>query len=230
MSLRVFITGAGRGLGLTFVQQYLAAGAQVYAAAREPRAGQLGRLAEEHADRLTPIPLDVTREPELQAAVATVRARSGALDLLINNAAINLRGIGLGTYERAAMLEVLHVNAVAPILIGQAFRELLQKGTAPKLINLSSQVGSFTWNKGGSSPLYAASKAALNMYTRSFAREGAPIIAIAVHPGWVQTDMGGTSAPLTPARAVEQLRALIERLTPADNGQFYNYDGRPHPY
>lgn len=230
MSLRVFITGAGRGLGLEFVRQYLAAGAQVYAAAREPHAGKLGQLVAEHAERLTLIPLDVTREPELQAAVGTVREQSGALDILINNAAINLRGVGLGTYERAAMLEMLHVNAVAPILIGQAFRRLLQKGTTPKLVNLSSQVGSFSWNKSGSSPLYAASKAALNMYTRSFAREGAPIITIAVHPGWVQTDMGGTSAPLTPTQAVEQLRALIQRLGPADNGQFYNYDGRPHPY
>ena len=230
MSQRVFITGAGRGLGLEFVRQYLAAGAQVYAAAREPRAGKLGRLAEEHADRLTLVPLDVTREPELRTAVGTVRAQSGALDILINNAAINLRGIGLGTYERTAMLEVLHVNAVAPILIGQAFRELLQRGTTPRLINVSSQVGSFSWNKGGSSPLYAASKAALNMYTRSFAREGAPIITIAVHPGWVQTDMGGASAPLTPVQAVEQLRALFQRLVPADNGQFYNYDGRLHPY
>ncbi len=166
----------------------------------------------------------------MQAAVATVRQQTTALDLLINNAGLNLRGMELGTYERGAMLEVLHVNAVAPILIGQAFRGLLDQGTAPKLVNLSSQVGSFSWNKSGSSPLYAASKAALNMYTRAFAREGAPIITVAVHPGWVQTDMGGPSAPLAPAQAVEQLRSLIARLTPADNGQFFNYDGRPHPY
>lgn len=230
MSLRVFITGASRGLGLEFVRQYLAAGAQVYAAAREPQVGKLAQLAEEHAGRLTLIELDVPSEPQLQAAVATVRQQTTALDLLINNAGLNLRGMELGTYERGAMLEVLHVNAVAPILIGQAFRGLLDQGTAPKLVNLSSQVGSFSWNKSGSSPLYAASKAALNMYTRAFAREGAPIITVAVHPGWVQTDMGGPSAPLAPAQAVEQLRSLIARLTPADNGQFFNYDGRPHPY
>lgn len=230
MSLRVLITGAGRGLGLEFVRQYLTAGAQVYAAARAPRVGKLARLAEDYAGRLTLIELDVGSEPQLQAAVVTVQKQTAALDLLINNAAINLRGIGLGSYEREAMLQVLHVNAVAPILIGQAFRGLLDKGTAPKVVNLSSQVGSFSWNKSGSSPLYAASKAALNMYTRSFAREGAPIITIAVHPGWVQTDMGGASAPLTPAQAVEQLRTLIARLAPADNGQFFNYDGRPHPY
>lgn len=137
--------------------------------------------------------------------------------------------MGLGTYERAAMLVVLHVNVVAPTLIGQAFRDLLLKGTAPNLVNVSSQVGSFTWNQTGMSPIYAASKSALNMYTRSFACEAKPITTIAVHPGWVQTDMGGTSAPLKPEDAVAQLRALIERLTPADNGQFFNYDGQLHP-
>jgi NAD(P)-dependent dehydrogenase (short-subunit alcohol dehydrogenase family) len=232
MSLRVFITGANRGLGLEFARQFVAQGARVFAAARKPRGSELGPLADEYPGRLSLITLDVTNEQELQAAVASVRGQTDALDLLINNAAINPRGIGLGKYTSAAMLEALHTNAVAPILIGQAFLELLRRGSNPKVINISTQVGSFTWNKAGNSPLYASSKAALNMLTRAFAREaiGEGVITIAVHPGWVQTDMGGGGAPLTPTQSVQHLRALIERLTPADNGQFFNYDGQPHPW
>lgn len=76
------------------------------------------------------------------------------------------------------------------------------------------------------------SKAALNMMSVSLAVDLHPegIASYVVNSGWVKTDMGGPSAPLAPAQAVEQLRSLIARLTPADNGQFFNYDGRPHPY
>jgi NAD(P)-dependent dehydrogenase (short-subunit alcohol dehydrogenase family) len=230
MNLRVLITGASRGLGLEFVRQYLAEGARVFAAARSPHEGALSQLAAEHPQQLSPITLDVTDDEALETAVDTVRAQTNALDLLINNAGINPRNVRAGHYTSAAMLEVLHANAVAPILIGQAFLELLRHGTNPKLINISSQVGSFTWNTSGSSPFYAASKAALNMYTRAVAAEAIGVITVAVHPGWVQTDMGGKQAPLTPAQSVRMLRALIERLTPASTGRFLNYDGQPHPY
>ena len=81
-------------------------------------------------------------------------------------------------------------------------------------MHLSSQVGSFTWNTHGRSPLYAASKAALNMYTRCIAHEAPDITAVVVHPGWVQTDMGGPSAPLAVPDAVRNLRVLFDRLTP----------------
>lgn len=230
MSMRVLITGANRGLGLELVRQYVAQGARVFAAARQPHSAELAQLAEKHGQQLSLVALEVTSEPELHAAAAAVQAQTTGLDLLINNAGIGSRNVGLGSYTSANMLSVLHTNAVAPVLIGQAFLNLLLSGTAPKLVNISSQVGSFTWNHSGMAPLYAASKAALNMYTRSFSREAAGIITIAVHPGWVQTDMGGGSAPMTPPESVRHLRALIDRLTPADNGQFFNFDGKPHPY
>ena len=230
MSIRVFITGANRGLGLELVRQYLDQGARVFAGAREPHSQELLQLLQKHPAQLSLIPLEVTRAPEVQAAVATVQAQVSGLDLLINNAGIGSRGIGLGKYESDIMLKVLHVNAVAPILIGQAFLQLLRNGHTPKLVNISSQVGSFGWNHSGMSPLYAASKAALNMYTRSLSREATGLITIAVHPGWVQTDMGGNTAPLTPQESVQHLRTLFARLTPADNGQFFNYDGKPHPW
>ncbi len=230
MTPRIFITGASRGIGLELVRQYTAAGAQVFAAARQPHQGELLHLAESHPRNLSLLAFDVTSDEQLAAAVAAVRTQVEALDILINNAGMNQRGLSLGSYTRAVMLETLHTNAVAPVLIGQAFLGLLRRGTRPRLVHLSSQVGSFTWNTHGRSPLYAASKAALNMYTRCIAHEAPDITAVAVHPGWVQTDMGGPSAPLPVPEAVQKLRALIERLTPAENGHFLNYDGRPHPW
>jgi NAD(P)-dependent dehydrogenase (short-subunit alcohol dehydrogenase family) len=230
VKLRILITGASRGLGLELVRQYLETGAQVFAAARQPAEGELARLAPEHGQQLTLIPLDVTRDDQRQAAVETVQSVAGALDVLVNNAGSNAKGVGLGAYTDARMLELMHVNAVAPIMIGQAFLGLLGRGTAAKLINVSTQVGSFTWNQTGTSPMYAASKAALNMYTRAFAREAKGVTTIAVHPGWVKTDMGGPSATLTPAESARSLRRLIARLTPGDNGQFFNHDGSPHPW
>lgn len=230
MSERIFLTGAGRGLGLELVRQYLAAGARVFAAARNPDAPELVALGDAHPGALVRLRLDVTSDAELAAAVAQVRAQTTALDLVINNAAIHRRGMELGSFERQPMLDVLHTNAVAPMLVGQAFLELLRAGTNPRLVNISTQVGSFTWNRNGKSPLYAASKAALNMYVRAFAREAAGITTIAVHPGWVQTDMGGPEATLTKAQSVGHLRALFDRLTPSDNAQFFNYDGALHPW
>lgn len=230
MTPRIFITGASRGIGLELVRQYVAAGAQVFAAARQPNQGALSQLAAEHPQNLSLITLDVTKEEQLPAAVAAVRSQVEAIDLVINNAGMNQRGLSLGSYTRAVMLDTLHTNAVAPILIGQAFLGLLRRGNRPRLVHLSSQVGSFTWNTHGRSPLYAASKAALNMYTRCIAHEAPDITAVVVHPGWVQTDMGGPSAPLAVPDAVQQLRALFDRLTPAENGHFLNYNGHAHPW
>ena len=230
MTPRILITGASRGMGLELSKQYVAAGARVFAAARTPHQGELLRLAEKHPKQVSLITLDVTNEEHLPAAVAAVRAQVDGLDVLINNAGMNLRGQSLGGYTRAVMLETLHTNAVAPVLIGQAFLGLLRKGSRPRLVQISSQVGSFTWNTGGRSPLYAASKAALNMYTRCISHESPDLITVVVHPGWVQTDMGGPSAPLPVTDAVQALRTLIDGLSLADNGHFLNYDGRPHPW
>ena len=208
MSSRIFITGASRGIGLELCRQYVAQGARVFAAARNLDDTELAKLRAQHPEQLYPIALDVTKQDAIAAAVETVQKQAGALDVLINNAGINAKSVGLGTYTREKMLEIFEVNAVSPILIGQAFLELLRKGTSGKLINISTQVGSFTWNTDGMSPLYAASKAALNMYTRAFAREATGIVTIAVHPGWVQTDMGGKNATLTPSDSVAALRRL----------------------
>jgi len=224
--MHVLITGANRGLGFEFVRQFVAGGDRVFAVARNVSA-ELAAAAAGN-DAVTIVNADVCEEEDVAAAASAVAREVGFVDVVVNNAAINPRKIGLGSYTRKAMLETFATNAVAPMLVAQAFLELLQNSTRPRIINISSQVGSFSWNETGTSPLYAASKAALNMYTRSLAREAEGVIVVAAHPGWVKTDMGGSSAPLTPTESVSALRVLIDRLEPSDSGAFFNYNGQRH--
>jgi len=228
MSLHILITGANRGIGFEFVKQYLADGMRVFAAARMPFSDNLSQLWQKYPDHLTMVPLDVTSDKQISEAVLLVKKHTDVLDILINNAAIYPRHDVLGSYDRAKMLESMDTNAVSPILVGQAFLDLLSQSLQPKLVNISTQLGSFATNPRGVSPLYSASKAALNMYTRAFAREAKKITTVLVHPGWVKTEMGGTNALLEVDSSVSQIRALIERLTLSDTGQFFNYDGKPH--
>lgn len=222
--MNVFLTGANRGLGLEFARQLAAAGDRVFAAARTTSPA-LTALAQQHQN-LSVVVLDVVDEDAVVNAAAAV----DAVDVVINNAAINQKGLSLGGYSKRAMLDAYAVNSVAPVVVGQAFLPLLRKSARGRLVNISTQVGSFAWNTSGRSPLYAASKAALNMMTRAIASEEKGVITIAVHPGWVKTDMGGAQAPLTPSDSVTMLRALIDRLTPADSGSFFNVDGKLHPW
>ena len=226
--MNIVITGANRGLGLEFVVQCAAAGDRVFAAARK-RSAALDAVVVAH-DNVTIVDLDVKDDAAVRAAAAAVASHVGAVDVVVNNAAINNKGASFGTFTSAFMLEHFAINAVAPLIVAQEFRALLHKSPRGRVVNVSTQVGSFAWNQRGSSTLYAASKAALNMYTRSIAAADEKIITVAVHPAWVRTDMGGVAAPLSPTESVQHLRRLIDRLAPNDSGQFFNYDGNHHPW
>ncbi|MCB9455466.1 MAG: SDR family oxidoreductase [Anaerolineaceae bacterium] len=232
---RIFITGANRGIGLELVRQYLGEDTtRIFATARQPQAaGELQALVAAHPDRLKVVPLDVTDEAAIARAVQIVAGEVEALDILINNAAINPPGIqSLAQISAETMQTTFTVNAVAPLLVARAFQGLLEKGSHPRLVNISTQVGSMTWKTSGGSYAYAASKAALNMVTRCLAADLQPagIITIMLHPGWVQTDMGGVHAALTPAESISGIIKLINNLTTAENGKFFKWNGEPHPW
>lgn len=231
----IFITGANRGIGLELTRQYLQReDTYVFAAARRPQdAAGLHTLAEQYPDRLTLIPLEVTDESAIDRAVQTVAQVTPHLDILINNAGMNPSGIqSLEVITPETMTTVFQVNAVAPLLVARAFRNLLKDGTRPRLVNVSTQVGSMTWKTSGGSYAYAASKAALNMVTRCLSADlkGSGIITIMLHPGWVQTDMGGSNAPLTPEQSANGIIALVDGLTESQNGLFFKWNGEPHPW
>lgn len=228
--MHVFITGSSRGLGLQFTKDLLARGEHVFATCRQPdRAEALQRLAEQHPDRLDILALDVTDPASIQAAATAVAARTDALDLLINNAGINrpassqsLRGITFDT-----MLEVLHTNTAAPVMVTQALLDLLIAAGGAKVINLTSGLGSIGEMAGGGNYAYATSKAGLNMVTKLLANDLArhQIVAVVFDPGWVKTDMGGPAAHITPETSISGMLRVIDGLTLAETGRFYLYDG-----
>jgi NAD(P)-dependent dehydrogenase (short-subunit alcohol dehydrogenase family) len=230
---RVLITGANRGIGLELVRQCLGRGDRVFAACRAPQqAAQLKALG--GAERLTVVAMEVADEQSIRAACEAVRSQTDGLDVLINNAGIYKKGRdGLSTFEVVEMLEVFRVNSIGPLVVVREFLDLLRKGNAPKVANVSSEMGSIGRKHNGSEYGYSASKAALNMISRLLSfdlrRDGIAVVTF-LHPGWVKTDMGGRGAPLEPEVSVRGMLAVIDSLTLADSGRFLQWDGQELPW
>ena len=171
--------------------------------------------------------LDVADETEIAALVRALQGQP--IDLLINNA-------GVGGNDEATdpdpWLEVFRVNSIAPVRVLEALLPNLQRSKDPRVLNLTSLMGSIADNSSGGSYAYRSSKAALNAAMKSLAIDLKPRgITIAVmHPGWVKTDMGGPGAPVTPKASAEGLRRVIAALKPSDSGAFLNYDGAKLPW
>lgn len=230
----ILITGANRGIGFELTRQFLQDDSQIFATCRNSeRADALHKLARNNADRLTVLQMDVNDKASIDAALEAVAGKIDALDLLINNAGIGGDEAGrvLGKLTASAVGHVMATNAVAPLIVTQAFRGLLKKGNNPRVAMISSGMGSLQ-RAGGSSYAYRMSKAAMNMAARVLAFDSAMagITTVTMNPGWVQTDMGGPSASLKPEESGDALRALINRLTPAENGMFFQYDGSELPW
>ncbi len=221
----VLITGANRGLGLEFARQFHAEGYLVIATARRPDA----------ADDLNALGVRVEQLDVADAAsVANLAARLGdaPLDLLINNAGI---GSGSRTFETVdidAVERIIQVNTIGPMRVTQALLGNLRQGRGRQIVNITSGLGSIERNTQGGAYGYRESKAALNMFTRSLAGElrDQGFICIALSPGWVQTDMGGPDARLTPEQSVSAMRTVIGSLAPDDSGKFFNQNGDEMPW
>ncbi|MFC1849824.1 SDR family oxidoreductase [candidate division CSSED10-310 bacterium] len=225
------ITGANRGIGLELVRHYLRAGHQVFAGSRKPAlACTLNELTHEYSS-LVVLELDVTRQETIDHSLRFMRTITTGLDVLINNAGIAPSGDNLETIKADMMLQTFQVNVVGPLLVSRTLLPLLQLGERPRIVNISSQMGSLQAWTGGGNYSYCSSKAALNMVSRILARDlPSSISVIALHPGWVQTDMGGTQAPLTPAESAQGIIQVIDHLTREDSGKFFTWQGSEHPW
>jgi NAD(P)-dependent dehydrogenase (short-subunit alcohol dehydrogenase family) len=230
---RVLVTGANRGLGLEFARQLLERGDRVLAACRHPGAApELQNLAGQHPDRLLVLTVEMS-DPDSVAALARDAAQHvEGLDLLVNNAGMNVRGERFGSVSGEALGSCLRTNAVGPYLLAQELAALLAKGTAPVVANISSQLGSIARTDSFYTPSYAISKAALNMATVLLAHGLAPngVRVVALHPGWVRTDMGGAGAPLPADKAIKGLLHVIDGLKQEDSGRFMDYQGHSMPW
>lgn len=231
---RVVVTGANRGLGLEFARQYLKRGDRVFALVRKPEeAADLAALSKEHPGMLTVISGDVTDDASIEAARKKVSEATEALDVLINNAGTSgERGNDLADLDLADIRATYEVNAIGPVRVARALLPLLKKGRSPKIVSISSQMGSIENNRGGGSWGYRMSKAALNMANRNLAialREDR-ITCVVLHPGWVRTDMGGPNATLSPEESIRSMIRTIDGLTLEKSGSFFDRDGTTLPW
>lgn len=231
---RVLVTGANRGLGLEFVRQYAERGARVFAGGRNPdAAGFLSRMVDRWPHSVEVLPLDVTRRDSIDAAVNRIALDGdGSLDIVVNNAGTSPRGEEFSNLDAASMAAVLEVNAIAPLIVAQRCHRLLVHSGRPRIVNISSSMGSLSEKDSGRHYSYSASKAALNMMTRAAAHDLAPegMTVVALHPGWVQTDLGGPHAELTPAESVGDMLDVIDGLSASHSSRFLTRHGEDHPW
>lgn len=230
----VLITGANRGIGLEFTRQFVERGDRVFAACRNPdQAPDLQRLTSKHADRLTVVAMDVVDAKSIRASHSLVSKQTQVLDLLINNAGVySARGSAspkesLGNLDFEDALLVMRVNAIGPILVAQEYLDLLKASKKGRIVNITSGYGSVSDNISRFPYYYSASKAALNQMTRSLAHDVRKwsMIALVMDPGWVATDMGGRSAPVSPEDSICNMIEVIDRLTAKESGEFLNRFG-----
>jgi len=236
----VLITGAGRGLGLEFTRQLLDAGERVFATIRDPaNAPALKALRTDAGDRLQLLQLDVAEPKSIEAMAQELTTRTSTLDLLVNNAGINSkalpedqRNVRFGTLEPAGIERMIRVNAIGPVLVTQALKDLLAAAGGAKVVSISSWLGSITGKKRGGNYAYCASKTTLNMLTRAMAHDlrNSGIVSMVMNPGWVSTDMGGSKAELTPEQSVMGMLRVVSDLTTDDIGTFKQWNGETQPW
>ncbi|XP_017679812.1 PREDICTED: C-factor-like isoform X2 [Lepidothrix coronata] len=251
----VLVTGANRGLGLGLVQHLLGLPKPpqwLFATCRDPkgqRAQELQNLASKHHN-LVILPLEVANPTSIKAAAAKVGEHLGGsgLNLLINNAGI-VKITLLENETLEDMTEIYTTNTVGPLLMGQAFLPLLKKAaqgspgsglscSKAAIVNISSIGGSIAsfsaWEMIQASS-YRCSKAALNMLTKcqSLAYKEHGILCLALHPGWVQTDLGssgGHTPPVTVDASVKGMLKVLSSISEKDTGTFLDWEGKVVPW
>ncbi|CAI07552.1 SDR family oxidoreductase [Aromatoleum aromaticum] len=229
--LNVLIAGASRGIGLGLARAYLEGGARVFAVARNPAASPgLKELAVQHGERLRVVTCDLNT---VSAADEIVTALNGVrLDRAILNAGIyGPAAQDVATASEAEIGQLFFTNAISPLRLARTLHTRLARDAVLGVV--SSEMGSLELSKGAESPLYAASKSALNSLLASWAAQlgkARDFTLLALHPGWVQTDMGGDKAPLTVEQSVPGLVAVVEAAAGTRDFRFVDYKGETVPW
>lgn len=213
----VVIIGASRGIGLAFAQAYAADGWEVHATTRSPEnPGELGRID----GAVTIHGLDVRNSEQIAALARALEGR--AVDHLINSAGV-LRGV--------SREEMMAVNANAPLDIVAALFDAVARSDRKIIAILTSQMGARHGGDTPSSP-YGESKCILNDRFRAAEPDwrAAGVTSVVFHPGWVATEMGGRSAPVSIDESVTGMRRVLADLSPGDSGKFLTWTGAEHPW
>lgn len=224
----VLITGAGRGIGLSLAKEFLNNGYKVLATYRNPNsAKELLKLAEENKN-LTVVTADVSDESsfgDLKAAVQHL----GHIHILINNAGvIGGKARSLSDLNLNDMNQVFQTNTFGPIRICKAVMPFVPK--EGKVVQISSLMGSISDNGSGGYYDYRMSKTALNMFNMCLSMEFPEVTCLTLHPGWVQTAMGGAGATVPTDECAKGLYKVITSATAAQSGDFIDYRGNELPW
>jgi NAD(P)-dependent dehydrogenase (short-subunit alcohol dehydrogenase family) len=230
----ILITGANRGLGLEFARQYTADGWDVIATARNTKSSEeLQQLARNRTVSL--YDLDVANGESVKQLAETLHGKP--LDLLVLNSAIFTRGGSkLGELNFAGWRESFDTNVLGAIRVAEALIENLAASERKQIVAISTGMGSLQALGStigfGLAYQYRTSKAALNMTMSILAKELEPrgISVVIFSPGWVQTDMGGANAALTPEQSIGGMRKVLERNPMELTGKFLGYDGATWPW
>lgn len=225
----VAITGAGRGIAFELVKQHLAKGDRVYALVRSPSsATALNHLAATSGGKLTVHSMDVGSDESVAAGAASTGG--GPIHLLYNVAGVvGEMAPQLDKIDWKDFDDTIEIMLKGPLRVLAAFLPRMGKGS--KVMNFSSQLAASTWPYGGFYP-YVAAKAGLNRLMRSVAIDlkDRGIVVGLIHPGYVQTDMGGPDADITPEDSARQIIALAEGWELEDTGEFYKWNGEKHAW
>jgi NAD(P)-dependent dehydrogenase (short-subunit alcohol dehydrogenase family) len=232
MASTILITGANRGIGFELTQQYAEAGWRVIACCREPdKAQALDDVSNDFGEQVSIYRLDVTNSEHIKALVTFIGDRP--IDILLNNAGIyGQRDASLGNTDEDKWLQTFRVNTIAPIKVMEAFIDVVGASKRKVFASITSKMGSIADNTSGGSYVYRSSKAALNAAMKSAVNDlkGRGISVVVIHPGWVQTDMGGPSGLLSVEQSAKAIRELLGRVSIEDTGKFFNYDGTVIPW
>ena len=229
--MSILITGTNRGIGLEFVKHYLKNNEKVIATCRNRNSAKDLLELENTTSNLSLVELDVSNPNSINEFTSKIADQP--IDTFINNAGVfGPRNIEFGNFNAKEWLDVFNINTIAPLLITQKILKNLRLGKNKKLAFISSKVGSIEDNTGGGMYIYRTSKTALNQVIKSLSIDlkEENFIVVALHPGWVQTDMGGPNALIDTKTSVKGMTEVIDSLTPKNSGKFYNYDGSPIPW
>lgn len=227
----IVITGAGRGIGLELVRQYAANGDRVFAMCRDiNKADALNAIAAASNGHVSVHQMDVANDESVRKAATDIKYDT--IDVLLNVAGVvgpTAPELELGSSNWSAWQDALNILLMAPLRVMQAFLPRMKSGS--KVINFSSQLGASTWGHGGYY-VYAAAKAGLNRLMRSVAidlKDRGIIIGL-VHPGHVQTDMGGPNAAITAQESALGVRQVTANWTLERSGDFLKWNGETHAW
>ncbi len=212
--MRILLTGAGRGLGLSLLREAVKRGHFVYAGIRASSSReQAEKIRRENPDRVELLCFDVQSEDEVERAARLLKEEGKELSCIINNAAyFSGRDVKADKLDINEIEKCMQVNAYGPVRVVKYFLPFLRKAEDACVLNVSSESGSVSMARANDYP-YSMSKAALNMFSEQLARSEEHIRVYAVHPGWMFTDMGGKEAPTDPAITAKELIDLIEGKT-----------------